>query len=445
MDRYLKMNILIIGKDYFSLATDPAHSVRVLSQPDALRAPTLTLSSLVQSHCPTFSPDIIFYTDESKFPTLPGLEELEIPLFSYFIDSHIHYGWHREFAGIFDHVFVAQKDCCDSFNNHTGNCSWLPLFATPDPAGNDDLIHDVSFVGTLDKSLNPERVRFIDSLGKMVPLTVHYGEFSKIFRQSKIILNQSVKNDINFRVFEALASGNLLLTDNIENGMDLLLKEGKHFISYRKNDPEDAADRIRYYLEHEEERKAIARAGYEALRMSHSTEVRRRQLTDAICSFISNWRGQNPQKTCNARTQAAARTYLKVARLVADLQTECGIVIERGEGYAMLADQCLQRAEECDNIEYLSRDLAWTNVYRQRHSLAKTTIHAALRMGAADFDTLMCAAHLASDQAETAGYIQTALNRLQKHRETDPLYYQASLDQLLLQAKRAGFLSGQAA
>ncbi len=432
------MNILIIGSDYFSLATDPAYRTVVLGQPDVLRPPPPTLSSLLHRHCPEFSPDIVLYTDESKLPTLTGLEDLEIPLFGYLIDSHIHYGWHREFAGMFDHVFVAQRDCCDSINRHTGNCGWLPLFAAPEPAVAEEVIHDVSFVGTLDRGLNPDRVSFIESLARLVPLNVHSGAFSRIFRQSRIVLNQSVKTDINFRVFEALASGSLLLTDNVDNGMNDLLEEGKHFVSYRKNDPEDAARKIRYFLEHEEERQTIARAGHEAMVTRHTKDIRRRQLMNGITSLISEWGGKNPGISREQRRNAAARTYLIVARLATDLRRECGIQIPGRDGYVDLAEICLQRIKDHGNIEFVVRDLAWISILRNRRDAAKAALSAAMRMGAADVETFICAADLASDQREAKEHLATAMNLLQGYSESDPLYYESCFDQLLLLAKRTG-------
>jgi hypothetical protein len=434
------MNILIIGRDYFSLSRDPAHSTVVIGQPDVPRSPPDTPASLIQRHCPTFSPDIVLHTDESRLPTLAGLEDFRIPLFGFFIDSHIHYCWHREYAGIFDHVFVAQKDCCDSIDRHTANCSWLPLFASPDASGCEKVIHDVSFVGTLDRSLNPERVRFIQSLGAMVPLFVHTGAFSRIFRQSRIVLNQSVKTDINFRVFEVLASGSLLLTDNVGNGMESLLEEGKHFVSYRKNDPRDAADKIRYYLEHEEERRTIARSGHVALLARHSTDIRRRQVMDRIGELLSRWGGRDPRRPQLERKYAAARTWLNVARLAADLERECGIMVSGRDGYVELAEKCLQLAKGHGSIEHLVRDLAWIQLLQGKTDSARSAIEAALRMGAADIETLLCAASLTHDHDKTKQYLAAAIQSLQQYRGSDPLYYGSLYDRVLLCAKHAGLL-----
>jgi hypothetical protein len=435
------MNILILGGDYFSLAQNSNHTVVVINQPnifDGIEPPTL--ATLIQQHSASYIPDIVIYTDQSRLPSVIGLEELDVPLFGFFIDSHIHYGWHREFAGIFDHVFVAQKDCCDSFNQYTGNCSWLPLFTHVKAAGVEEPILDVSFVGTLDRILNPERVKFVADLSELVSLNVHSGEYSQVFQKSKIILNQSVKTDINFRVFEALASGNLLLTDNLDNGIDLLLKEGHHFVGYQKNNPEDAAAKIRYYLEHDEERQSIARAGHEALLQGHTAAIRTRQLVGSIENMLATWGGKNPQRSQSERYYSAARTYLNVARLVTELADECGSLLPGKQIYLDQAEKCLRSVGDSTKIERITRDLAWVSIYRGEWDVAKAAIRAALQMKSHDFETFLCAAYLADDQSAAKNYLARALECINVHRDSDPFYFEVCYDQILLLAKRAGLL-----
>ena len=47
----------------------------------------------------------------------------------------------------------------------------------------------------------------------------------RIYSESKIVLNASINGDLNMRVFEALTSGALLVTDRIENGLDTLFAQ----------------------------------------------------------------------------------------------------------------------------------------------------------------------------------------------------------------------------
>jgi len=47
----------------------------------------------------------------------------------------------------------------------------------------------------------------------------YYEQMAETYSASKIVFNCSLKKDVNMRVFEALASGSLLLTNDLsENG-----------------------------------------------------------------------------------------------------------------------------------------------------------------------------------------------------------------------------------
>ena len=73
-------------------------------------------------------------------------------------------------------------------------------------------------------------------------------ELAKIYNSSKINLNitEQGKSSINYRVFEVLASGGFLITDERED-LNLFVDYNKYFESY-KNTP-DLIDKIEFYLQ----------------------------------------------------------------------------------------------------------------------------------------------------------------------------------------------------
>ena len=254
-----------------------------------------------------FWPDLLLITDESLPPLYTGLEKLDIPLIGYLIDSHIHFSWHQHFAGVFDHCFIAQKNYCKAINQFHNNCSWLPLFAPADMSATGVRDIGISFVGTLDPRLNPERVAFIDSFRQKMNLTVAHGAYQQIFNRSRIILNQSVRDDINFRVFEAMACGGMLLTDNVGNGLEELFTDGVHVVLYEKGDVQDAINKARYFLQHETERQRIANAGNLAVASRH-TAMQRTQIVHATIQRFVN---ESPKKL-KQRVKSMDETYRNV-------------------------------------------------------------------------------------------------------------------------------------
>ena len=83
------------------------------------------------------------------------------------------------------------------------------------------------------------------------------------------VFNRSIKNDVNMRVFEALASGSLLVTNDLsENGQAELFRDGVHLATYRE--AEDLLDKLAFYLSREPLREKIAAAGRAEVLAKHT-------------------------------------------------------------------------------------------------------------------------------------------------------------------------------
>ncbi|GKS59267.1 hypothetical protein YTPLAS18_27940 [Nitrospira sp.] len=151
----------------------------------------------------------------------------------------------------------------------------------------------VCFVGTLNPTWNPERVALLASLRERIPIEVRTGSYVGTFNRSQIALNQSCSNDLNFRTFQAMACGALLLTERIGNGLTDLFQEGHHYVGYERGNLEEIVAAVDYYRRRPAERTAIAEAGYrrgrEARTSRHRAErllqqLRRHDLSSMIAS-----------------------------------------------------------------------------------------------------------------------------------------------------------------
>ena len=102
---------------------------------------------------------------------------------------------------------------------------------------------------------------------------------AKIYSATKIGLNshsnQSRQGGLNTRSFELLSTGTFELTDAVE-GMEELLEPGREVAVYHS--PEEARDRVRYYLKHPDERERMARAGRERVLSQHTFVHRMKTL-----------------------------------------------------------------------------------------------------------------------------------------------------------------------
>lgn len=229
-----------------------------------------------------FKPTNIVYQDSSAAPYIRGLEKTQIPTTFYAIDTHIHGFWQRYFALGFDSVLLAQKDALNSFLDVGCNAQWLPLWAMNLQVPEKEKTIEVCFRGSLDIRTHPERVKFFNRLSELWPGDYGLGPYTEAYPHAKIVINEALNKEVNFRVFEAMMAGALLITPAIESGMTELFTAGQHMVTYEDGNAEDAARKIRYFLNNEEERQRIAHCGHLETLTKHAPAVRASQLAAAL-------------------------------------------------------------------------------------------------------------------------------------------------------------------
>jgi len=305
----LKHKILLLGQDWLQreLQAD-GHEVVSASVTNRrcnlfVTQPGLSFVELLTKLPGGFVPDRIIYWDDSTVPWITGLEESEIPKLFFAVDTHQHHQWHPQFSSVFDKTLVAQKDFLSLFRDYSPEPAWMPLWATctalaAAPVRDLDLV----FVGTVDPVLHPERAKFFGAVNQKVPLSILSGDYLEPYSRAKIILNQVVNGDLNFRVFEALSSGALLVTPKIENGLLELFEDKKEIVCYENGNAEDAIEKIEYYLRNDKEREQIAEKGNQKALSLHQSKNR-------VERIVAELDGLTNLKPAN-RAYGAAFSYL---------------------------------------------------------------------------------------------------------------------------------------
>ncbi len=269
--------------------------------------PMLHIDRLIQTIPGDFVPDCIVSFDNSAPITFSGLEEINIPTIFYGVDAQHHFALHRYLNEVFDYAFTAQKDFIPFYHEWEQQVEWMPLWASRYIEPNyDNKEYGAVFIGTLNKELNPERVTFFEALGEKASVLCTTGGFWEFFPKSEIVINQTVKLDLNFRVFEAMMSGSLLLTEYSQNGLLELFEEGKHLVTYQKNNVEQAAELIAYYTSHPEEARKIGGAGRELILEKHTPMARAMRLAEVIRTV--------KKKNSKRKFQAMAINHLCLGR-----------------------------------------------------------------------------------------------------------------------------------
>ncbi len=242
-----------------------------------------------------------------------GIERLPMPTACYLIDVHLG-GWREHAARFFDVVFVAQKDYVAAYRQALGHeqVYWLPLAAAPDVHCRHDLptLYDVAFVGSVAAAhkRSSSRMRRLQLLAAryrtndvFAPTPVE--EVGRIYSQARIVFNTSIAGDVTMRVFEGTASGALLLTDSVQNGLAELFAVGQELIVFA--DDQELVDKVDYFLAHEAERAAIAAAGYRRTHAQHTYEQRVRRIVEVL---------QGPQLRLAAPLRAAGAAAVRDER-----------------------------------------------------------------------------------------------------------------------------------
>ena len=281
------MKILLLNQDWFAKEfRDAGHEVvsyGMASHLDVMQEHLMVKLDEVLSALPLgFTPDLIVAHDNSSPFSICGLDSSPIPSLFYSVDAHHHACWHKYVAHMFDATFIAHRDYASPFREVGIEPVWFPLWASrsvqPCPAKE----HGAVFVGTLDPELNPDRVAFFEALRKKVPVLCCTGAWWDIFPKSEIVINQTVKGDLNFRVFEAMMSGAMLLTERTENGLLELFQDGQHLVTYAKGDVDEAAERVHYYLNHPDECRQIAAQGRNEIMSRHQAVHRAEVMLGAV-------------------------------------------------------------------------------------------------------------------------------------------------------------------
>lgn len=257
-------------------------------------------------------PDILLAIDPFISAWPQWLPKLECPTAIYLIDVHQNFRVRELASRFFDHVFVAQRDYVSKFAHPSVH--WLPLAA--DPAVH--TVHasertlDVGFVGKLGPKAHPRRRVLESVLAQFATneLGRHYSplEMGRVYGSSKIVFNKSIGGDLNMRFFEGMASGALLITDRIENGIDEVASDGVHYIGYESIN--EAIEQVRYYLQHSERRLEISALGQEHILQNHTYKRRWIEIRNTVRNGVGVL---SPMRSAEGKT-----VNLWTSRILAD-------------------------------------------------------------------------------------------------------------------------------
>lgn len=185
---------------------------------------------------------------------------------------------------------------------------WAFEKSIPKTISKNERIYDVSYVGafsphhsegnkileTLAKKIKVEFWGYAENfLSLLSPIKKTFNgqawgkDMYTIFSKSKIVINRHINVAGNYannmRLYEATGMGALLITDFKKNISDFF-KDGKEIITYKNSD--DLIKKVKYYINNEEERIKIAKAGQLKTLNYHNYTIRMRELNDILLKYL---------------------------------------------------------------------------------------------------------------------------------------------------------------
>jgi spore maturation protein CgeB len=255
------------------------------------------------------SPDLSFFVlfeDEIDPETIQRVSRAGGPAVNWFADDHWRFDrFTRHIAPAFDWSITTDRDSLPRYEEIGYDRAILSQWACNRYAYDrtaEDLEYDVTFIGQSygDRPATVERLRAegydVRCWGFGWPGgRIEHDEMVRVFGASRINLNLSAafsppgtlrarigslirrerheprKSQIKGRTFEVPGSGGFLLTDRVPYLEDYLAP-GREIASFESTD--DLVHQVGWWLAHEEERAAVADAGYRRVRAEHTYDHR---------------------------------------------------------------------------------------------------------------------------------------------------------------------------
>ncbi len=193
-----------------------------------------------------FAPDILLQQESLGCRVfLNGLASIDCIRLFWSVDTHMNMHWHGLYGSMFDGVLTTQKKYVSALEKVcTAKICWVPWMGGrlgPETGTDPGLIpytrrkYDLTFVGRVSPQ-RPSRKHFVDFLKANYNLNLvdglNYSEMMSLYKQTKIVPNEAIFGEVNFRLFEACSCGCAVVTPFVGEELGELFEIGKEIAVY---------------------------------------------------------------------------------------------------------------------------------------------------------------------------------------------------------------------
>lgn len=242
-----------------------------------------------------FMPDLVMQTEIlANRSVVTGLDTVDCPTIFWAVDPHLNAYWHSAYARLFDMACSTQRGWISRIAQQGAvDVRWLPMFGRQEPwVEMTERGHALAFVGRVSDQ-RPARkwmVEFLEEKGRESDIAIEhslkYEEMMGLYRDSRIIPNESIFGEVNFRLFEAASCGCLVLSQDLGDEQASLFEPGREFDTY--DNIVELDEKLGMYLKNERLVQTMGRAAYERVQAEHLPKHRAERLVEFACDVSKN-------------------------------------------------------------------------------------------------------------------------------------------------------------
>ena len=279
--------------------------------------------------CIEHSIDVLLQVESlSKRIVIKDISKIDILTAYYAIDVHLNYYWQKHYALLFDIFFCSQKNfTLDHEKVYGQKTYWVPWGV--DSEKYFDFIpfknrkHDISFVGIIDNN-RLKRKSILNEIAKRHKLFIagdtpekrlNYDEILNIYSNSKIVVNESINNEVNFRFFEATFAGALLFGEEIKNGEEVLFQLENEIVVFNQ---ENMMEKLDFLIENQEYAEKIALNGWKRTRECHTLKNRIERILDVLNNTADSKYSVNTKVKKNDFAKLVKVFFFQTLRVIGD-------------------------------------------------------------------------------------------------------------------------------
>jgi hypothetical protein len=346
------MNICLVGfSNYLASAFQSlGHTVLALDPQELFT----DLPALLRRH--SFTPDAVIQVERlGRRVLLSDLPSIPCPKLFWSVDTHMNLHWQAHYARLFDTVLTTQRAWAGRFASAGSGpgeggdggsagggilVEWLPWHGTKrDFRPHSQRGRELGFVGRVTKH-RPARRWFAEHLraayGFVHEDNLSWGPMHEYYDDCRLVPNEALFGEVNFRLFEAASCGCAVLTPDVPAEVGELFVPGREVETY--GNVLELGALIERLRKRPEEARRLGLAAWERIRREHLPRHRAARLAELAGEGAGRAAGGRKALRCLARTTFALWESGGLTMGKADVFT----MLERAGGWDALPGEHLR-------------------------------------------------------------------------------------------------------